>query len=354
MKKDGLGKNNLISNENELIHQFWHLIEQDPDLELKVPTKSTSEDPQPDLELRFDDHTYHFDLRYSLRPSVPELKPLIDQCKEGVTPILVAPYINPRILEFCRENGIGAIDLNGRVHLRSKGLLVDRQPKPGRGFRYELKPTNIFVGKSLRIVRCLLTDFNHVWVQKDLVHRTRSSPGLVSRIVKSLISNGFVERIGGREFRLIDLDGLLDAWVQSDAFSKRTTTSQYSILGDDHVAIARSLKHWADDREIPIAFTQWFAAWLRHPYTEPAVTSAYVVRLPEPATLEGLGFRIVSDGGKVWLHVPNDEGVFLETQTHQGLSLASDAQIYVDLQKTGLRGPDQAVALRGWEGFCRP
>ena len=36
-----------------------------------------------------------------------------------------------------------------------------------------------------------------------------------------------------------------------------------------------------------------------------------------------------------------------------GIPLATDAQIYLDLQKTGLRGPDQAAALRNWEGFCR-
>ena len=88
-------------------------------------------------------------------------------------------------------------------------------------------------------------------------------------------------------------------------------------------------------------------------YTEPVVTSAYVARLPEAATLERLGLRPVTDAGKVWLLLPDDEGVFLETRTIQGLPLASDAQIYLDLQKTGLRGPDQAAALRNWEGFCR-
>ena len=46
--------------------------------------------------------------------------------------------------------------------------------------------------------------------------------------------------------------------------------------------------------------------------------------------------------------------MFLETQTVKGLPLATDAQIYLDLLKTGLRGPDQAAALRQWEGFCRP
>jgi hypothetical protein len=175
----------------------------------------------------------------------------------------------------------------------------------------------------------------------------------VSRIVKNLIGNGYLEKISGRGFRLIDPHGLLDAWVQSDDFSKRTTTTQYSILGNDHKKISHSLKKWAEDQKVSIAFTQWFAAWLRHPYTEPVVTSAYVDRLPEPATLDRMGFRAVSEGGKVWLHVPDDEGVFLETQTQEGLPLASDAQIHVDLQRTGLRGPDQAAALRQWEGFCR-
>lgn len=72
------------------------------------------------------------------------------------------------------------------------------------------------------------------------------------------------------------------------------------------------------------------------------------------SALESIGLRPVDEAGKVWLHVPADEGVFLETQPIQELPLASDAQIYLDLLKTGLRGPDQAAALRNWEGFCRP
>jgi hypothetical protein len=70
--------------------------------------------------------------------------------------------------------------------------------------------------------------------------------------------------------------------------------------------------------------------------------------------LEQLGLRRVNEAGKVWLFVPTDEGVFLETQTVRDLPLVTDAQIYLDLLGTGLRGPDAADALRHWEGFCRP
>ena len=70
--------------------------------------------------------------------------------------------------------------------------------------------------------------------------------------------------------------------------------------------------------------------------------------------MERLGLRPVNDAGKVWLYVSKDEGIFIETQTVKDLPLVTDAQIYLDLQNTGLRGPDQAAALRQWEGFCRP
>jgi hypothetical protein len=217
-----------------------------------------------------------------------------------------------------------------------------------------LEPRNVFVGKSASIVRSLLTDRDRVWVQSELVSRTKSSSGLVSRIVQHLISQGFLEKQSPREFRLHDPLGLIDAWVKADDFNRRATLTRYTAFGGSPLEVARQLESWAREQSVPIAFTQWIAGWLRHPYTEPVVTSAYVTRLPEAATLERLGLRPVNDAGKVWLYVSTDEGVFLETQTVQDLPLASDAQIYLDLQKTGLRGPDQAAALRNWEGFCRP
>lgn len=75
-------------------------------------------------------------------------------------------------------------------------------------------------------------------------------------------------------------------------------------------------------------------------------------RLPDAADLDQLGLRPVTEG-KLWLHLPDDEGLLTETQNAGPLNLATDAQIYLDLQRSGLRGPDAATALREWEGFCR-
>lgn len=267
--------------------------------------------------------------------------------------MLVSPELIPRILDFCRNKRLAAIDLNGRVHLRAEGLLVDRRSLHGRDFRFELEPRNVFVGKSGRIVRSLLTDRDRVWSQSQLTERSKASSGLVSRIVQHLVSQGFVEKQSPREFRLLDPLGLIDAWVKADDLNRRVSTKRFTVFVDNPLGLARELNSWAEKQSIRIAFTQWIAGWLRHPYTEPTIASAYVERLPETATLERIALRPVSDAGKVWLHVPDDEGVFLETRIVQSLPLVSDAQIYLDLQKTGLRGPDQANALRDWEGFCR-
>ena len=159
---------------------------------------------------------------------------------------------------------------------------------------------------------------------------------------------------GPRAFLLREPLGLLDAWAEADHFARRTQTGRYTGFGGSPLELAHQLRQLSADQSLAIAFTQWTAAWLRHPHTEPVVVSACIARLPDDSVLDAIGLRPVSDAGKVWLHVPDDEGVFLETQTLNELPLVSDAQIYLDLLKTGLRGPEQAAALRNWEGFCRP
>jgi hypothetical protein len=353
VKTTDFSKSAAIRYESERVHHFRQLIADETELNWLIPPGQPSQDRVSAVELNLDAQTYRFKPVYLLKPSIPELESILKNWTDSSPPLLVVPELAGRILEFCRQKRLAAVDLNGRAYLRAAGLLVDRRALHGRDFRFELEPRNVFVGKSASIVRSLLTDRDRLWVQSELVSRTKASSGLVSRIVQHLISQGFLEKQSPREFRLRDPLGLIDAWVKADDFNRRATLTRYTAFGGSPLEIARQLESWAKEQSVPIAFTQWIAGWLRHPYTEPVVTSAYVARLPEAATVERLGLRPVNDAGKVWLYVSTDETVFLETQTARDLPLASDAQIYLDLQSTGLRGPDQAAALRNWEGFCR-
>jgi len=64
----------------------------------------------------------------------------------------------------------------------------------GRNFRFELEPRNVFVGKSARIIRSLLTDRDASGFRASWLTRARASSGLVSRIIQHLISQGFLEK----------------------------------------------------------------------------------------------------------------------------------------------------------------
>ena len=352
MKTIDSSKGAIIRHESELTLHFREFLPEDPDVCWHLPPGGAWQRLDL-LEVELDSQRIAFRPVYELKPSLPWLKNL--KVSPGpLRPLVVTPKLSSRIVTACKELGIAAIDLNGRTWLRAPGLLVDRGPLPGRSFSYELEPRNIFVGKSARIVRCLLTDRDRTWTQAEIVPLTRASSGLVSRIVQHLISQEIVEKTSAREFRLRDWLGLLDEWVESDHFQKRTRTTAYAGFLGPPQELAHRVQQWAAAEKVPLAFTQWIAAWTRHPYTEPAVCSAYVERFPDAATLGQLGLRPVTEGGKLWLHVPDDEGILTETQTCSGLKLVTDAQIYLDLQRTGLRGPDAASSLREWEGFCKP
>jgi len=202
------------------------------------------------------------------------------------------------------------------------------------------------------LVRSLLNRPDYPWSQKELVERTGLSKGLVSRLTQHLADEGLIKQ-AERTLGVERGGALLDAWAARDEWRKRTTVHQYSLLEAEPEEIARRVSRIFSSNERPV-FTQWFAANLRRAYTIPPAVSAYVPRFLESKQESELGARRVLDGGSLWLVVPRDRGVFLETQQIGEFTLACDAQIYLDLLETGLRGPEQAHALREWEGFGKP
>lgn len=108
---------------------------------------------------------------------------------------------------------------------------------------------------------------------------------------------------------------------------------------------------------------QFFGStFLRHPYTQPVICSAYVARFPSDESLGRIGLRPVAEAGNVFLYQaeagdPVWQGM-RKIRDHAGqsvdsLPVVSDAQIVVDLHRAGLRADEQVDALCKWEGFCR-
>lgn len=344
-----LSKKSTIRNESELPREFAHLVAQDSRI---ASFKLNSKESPSEAVLDLDGQQHRFALKFLLAPAVSDIQS--PPPSVSTRSLLVVPRLTPAFLNACQQKQASAADLNGQFFLRAPGLFISLPRLPDRDYRFEQEPRNIFVGKSARIVRCLLSDPERLWQQPEVIRRTGATPGLVSRIVTHLTRQGLVRKTDTRHFSLTAPLDLLDAWAQADDFSRRTVTYRFAVLNNDPLRLAKTLRDALTHGGHPFAFTQWIAAWLRHPYTEPPVVSLYVSRLPPESLLDELGLQPVNEAGRVWFHIPSDEGVFRERRFVQDLPLVTDAQIYLDLLKTGLRGPEQAQALRKWSGFSRP
>ena len=356
-----MNKRSIITHRSELIREFRRLLPDDPDLRWQPLESVSDKTASSDLLLSFDEHEVVFRPVYELTPQRTAItgSPLEigrDDATKGTrnnpADLIVAVRLTRRMIEWCKQQRVSAIDLNGRVWLRASGLMLGRDSLPGRDFCIHIEPRDVFTGKSERIVRTLLSDITLTWRQKELVQRTGASSGLVSRVVKHLLHEGYLHEVGKKEYRVEDWQALLDAWVQQDRLKDRVSIYRYSAFGGDPVQWARKLGEACGGHSIRIAFTQWIGGWMRKPHTEPVITSAYLDRPPDADLLSKLEFREVPDAGKIWLYVPKDDGVFREVRQIQGLPVVTDAQIYADLKNTGLRGPDQATALRSLPDFC--
>lgn len=300
------------------------------------------------LQLTLGQRKIEFDLKYKLRPTARDIDWFATQ--PGQDPkFLIAPSLSDVLVTHCRERAINCADLNGRLWVNAGGIFIDRQPSEGRQYRSKLPPPDLFQPKSSRLVRALLAHSERRWTVQELTERTGLSQALVYRLVSHLEREAVLVR-EGQKIRLNQFDALLDQWVRKDDWRKRTTVRQYSVLTADLEEVAgRLAKAFPSGGQL--AFTQWFAANFRHPYTTPPVVSAYVSNWLDEATEKELRARRVVDGGTLWLIVPKDDGVFRETQKVGEYVLVCDVQIYLDLLQVGLRGPDQAQALREWSGF---
>jgi len=121
VNNDVSSKNAVIRYESELIHHFGQLLKVDKELKWRTLAQDSTHSRPEGLELKLDATVNRFKPIYSLKPSIPELQSIITNWSGSIPPLLVAPELVPRILEFCREKRFAAIDLNGRAYVRSKG-----------------------------------------------------------------------------------------------------------------------------------------------------------------------------------------------------------------------------------------
>jgi Transcriptional regulator, AbiEi antitoxin, Type IV TA system len=264
--------------------------------------------------------------------------------------VLLAPFISAESAQICAEAGIGYADLAGNARLSFDQVFIETR-SPENPFREKRETRSLFAPRATRVLRVLLQGPLRAWKVTALAESTRVSLGWVSAVRQQLLAREWAaEEPGG--LRMTKPGAVLEAWAKADDWEKRTRTHEYSVLINEPLELAEKLKEALADE--PPVFTQWFAGWLRHPYTTPVVVTAYVKEFPDEALIKEklLGRRVTGGGERLRLVWPKDEGVLHPQQTVQGFQLVSDVQIYLDLQRAGLRAEEQAEELKRWPDFA--
>lgn len=345
-------KEHVINTEHELEEEIYDLFRSYEQPCFRVQSRQAGEGYAFIVEADVDGKRCGFAVTCKLRPTAKDIEKL-SVSKRQLAPLLATVSLTDSLLRLCKEQKVNCVDLNGRLRLRGEGLLVERGANTdGRKrvqYRSADRPINFFSAKSSRLARIFLAYRDREWTQKELADLAGLSQGLVSRLLNYAADQGWIEGSRGN-WTVRNFDALLDAWGLADNWNKRGVIRQYSGLASSLTSIAHDLLEATVGN---IAYTQWFAANLRSPYTQPPVLSAYRSEFLNESDRNSLQLREVDNGGKLWIIVPNETGPFHAVQRVEGLPLVCDAQIYLDLLQVGLRGPEQAQALRDWEGFCR-
>lgn len=264
--------------------------------------------------------------------------------------LVLARFISEESARICKEAGIGYADLAGNARLSFDRIFIEiRSAEKPRAVKREAR--SIFSPKAARVLRVLLQGPLRAWKVKELAAAAEVSLGHVSTVRQKLLEREWAaEEDGG--LRVTKADALLDAWVEEDDWSRRTEVREYSLLEGEAAQIASRVHGFLGAGRH--AFTQWFGAFLRRPYALPVVTTVYVSEFPTDEALKAkLGARRVdSGGGGLRLVLPKDEGVFNGARDLTGLPVVSDVQLYLDLQRAGLRGDEAAEELRKAPDFA--
>jgi DNA-binding Lrp family transcriptional regulator len=297
-----------------------------------------------DLVLETGDRSFLVECKSSasvriLEGAIAQLRRARAYFKDAI-PVIAVPFMGGVGKQLCRSAAVSWVDLAGNANLRGPGIYIriegrpDRNRKPGR-------PANVFAPKSARVTRRLLLDPERTFRQRELAQETVLGEGFVSRIVRQLEAEGFIEREGG-VIRAKNPGLLLDAWREAYAFDRHhiirghipTRSPQY-LLG----SLTESLR----EQSISHAATGPASAWQHARFAGFRVVTVYV---QEPPSYSALHFRPDERGANVWLIVPDDPGVLDGTVELEGIRCVSAVQTYLDLLAMPERAQEAADELR--------
>jgi hypothetical protein len=295
---------------------------------------------------------HRFCVEYKNRASAAALSNALTQLKQAALahaghglPLLVVPYQGPLGKKLCEQYGIGWFDLCGNADILGPGLRIRVQGFPNK-FRERGRPSNAFAARSSRVVRQLLAEPRRFQAQAEIARQTGLGDGYVSKIVRRLAQEEYLESNKLGAVRASDPDLLLDAWRSAYDFARHRILAGY-VAADSGDSLVRKVAMQLSQATITYAVSGPSAARLYLKVDAFGLTTFYLrSSMPSRSFLQKLKFEDEPKSGNLWLVVPDDDGVFHQNKQQDGVDCVSPLQAYLDLKGQPAPANDAAAELR--------
>jgi hypothetical protein len=261
--------------------------------------------------------------------------------------VVAAASISPGSRDLLRAQGIGYFDSGGSLYLplRNGVFFVDK-PAPGGD-----RPLgNIYKGRTAQVLHVLLAKHNHKWHVNELAHEARVSPYTVHRVFTWLEKQLWIEKLGkGPESvrTLREPGALLDTWARAystDQFEFRN----YHRWSQSFSALREVIAEELEGEDVEYALTLASGAELSAPFATSVDRLHFIV--PPARKLDNVvrraELKVVDSGANVTVMVTRQCSPLLLRRQMEGVWVASDIQLYLDLWNSPARGKEQAEHLR--------
>ncbi len=243
----------------------------------------------------------------------------------GLRPLLVADYVNPRLADWLRDRGFFFVDAAGNAYLQGKGLYVwVTGRRDALRLQAERERRRAFRPAGLRVLFAILCRPDLAGKDyRTLAREADVALGTVQRVMRDLIEEGYVLRLGRDRRRLVEPKALLNAWTPAYIRDLRPTL----ILGRFE---APRLDWWRETK-----VRDYRALWGGEPAAalwtgrlEPGTLTLYVDEIP--ARLIGARRLEKNDRGRIEFRRK-----FWRLETVEKADAAPPILVYGDLLATG-------------------
>lgn len=293
------------------------------------------------------------DLKSDVTPRMVEeqLLPKLDlvrQVNHYTSPVVIAPWIAPRVQLMLRENGIGYIDLTGNVSLRvarpaiaiyTQGDTRSPWSSSKRGSKATLAGPK--VGRLVR----LLADVAPPYRAGELADAADLSLPYVSRLLDTLEDQLLIRR-EGRVITDVDWPQLLR--VRADQLNLLRHNPYVGMVAPNGIdAVVKALRGLPVEYSKEIVLTGTYAARSVAPLAVGGQLMLYVPAGPHTPDDVGdnLGLLRVDKGAHVLLLRAHDKVVFERTVYEDGLHRVALSQLVLDCLSGPGRMPAEGEAV---------